>query len=1301
MNKKKLLSAFTATLCFVSTFAVMPQFAGMQTIATEAVRNDFEVTYEGWHGSDIDSSVEAVDGIGFDNSRGMLVSERTSSDAGAVSSKGFYLWGGVKYDYSVKVKSETDEVFHISLLYKDEVTEEATTVELATKSAKAGEWTEISASYKAPENTYEYEITITTESTNDFVFDDVLITSKEGKTIEAKAASGGLKDAFNGYGFRVGNILNGGTVKNSAITAMYIKDFNAIECENETKADAVLRQNGSTDTNINVSLDNCSAIADFAAKNNIAFRGHAFVWHSQTPAWFLKEGFNGNGNWVTPAVMDKRLESYIKNVFNAFATQYPTLNLYAYDVCNECVSDDSNRTKNNGGAREPGDNNVTGGKSAYVAVYGDNSFVEKAFTYARKYAPEGCKLFYNDYNEYWDHKRDCIINTILKPLKEKNLIDGMGMQSHINADANGFSGLNSYLSAMDMYLDLGLEVHVSELDISTEGGKFTLEQQATKYKEIFKHAMEVNTQGTHPGRVTLIQVWGPNDANSWVGTDKATGKPNSPLLMDGNNQPKAAYNALMQLGDGNGPLEGFGGGGSIKPIEPNEYGWYFQCGFEDGTQSWSDRGGNKVAQSNAEHYTEWGSNSLLVSDRTSAWQGASYSLNSAFKAGETYSFSAHVKQNTESAAKFMMKIEYKDASGETAYDEVASVTAPKGKWAQLANTEYTIPAGASGVKIYIETEESLTDFYVDEVIGAVAGTSIAGEGQPDVGGNTNPSNPSTSKSTPGDVNKDGKIDVFDMVSALKCYTGTLKDADAVKLADVDQSGKLEVNDLVLLQDYILGKIKEFPNNKPDAPAVDVSKLAAAFDGVSINSSWKKDGENNVLWTQRFGADPGFMVYKDRLYVFTTNDAVEYNSNGEIQVNTYNSGTINCFSSADLVNWTDHGAIPVAGRNSRTQNGAAKWASFAWAPDACWKTINGKDKFFLYFADSAGGIGVVTADSPEGPYRDELGHALINKSTAGYGDVEWLFDPAVLVDDDGNGYLYCGGGVPSGKAADPGTARAVKLGADMMSLSGSPAKMNPPYLFEDSSILKVDGKYYYSYCTNWSTGGNPYGFGNAEIGVMVADNPLGPFTYKGIALKNPAAYQLDGGGNNHHSIVEFKGKYYMLYHSRNQSRAMNIQAKNNDGTIDLGGNYRSCHLDNATFSNGMFSASGSMKGVEQIQSISPYQTVQAETMSNQSKGISVNGLCDTVVSAKKGEWTKVNWVDYSKGIKSITVKASAKNGGVIKICKDSPKGDVIGYVEVGSSMSEVTVAPVSTEGAQSDICFVFSNDIEFDSWSFTS
>lgn len=169
-----------------------------------------------------------------------------------------------------------------------------------------------------------------------------------------RSAEKGLKDEFADY-FRVGNILNGSTVANSAITANILKDYNSIECENEMKPDATLVQSQCNGTNVGVSLNNAAAIIDFCVNNNIAMRGHAFVWHSQTPSWFFKENYNANGAWVSSSVMDQRLESYIKNMFNAIETQYPSLNLYAYDVVNEAVSDDSNRTANYGGAREAGE----------------------------------------------------------------------------------------------------------------------------------------------------------------------------------------------------------------------------------------------------------------------------------------------------------------------------------------------------------------------------------------------------------------------------------------------------------------------------------------------------------------------------------------------------------------------------------------------------------------------------------------------------------------------------------------------------------------------------------------------------------------------------------------------------------------------------------------------------------------------------------------------------------------------------------------------------------------------------------
>lgn len=1278
MKLKRFVSGLTSAVVGAGMITLLPVLTN-NVYAAEVVSNDFEVSYEGWHHTEEEDILIPADGI--DGTRGMLVTGRNTPAEGAASSKGFYLWGGTEYDYSVMVKADTDETFRLTLMYKDLDTDEETVVELDSVKAKAGKWAELSAAYTAPENSYEFELKITTDTVNDFVFDNVVITTKEKKGLTASAADGnGLKDVFEGYGFRVGNIFNGGTIKNSAIQASILKDCNAIECENETKPDATIVQNGSTNTDVKVSLNSCAAIADFCAKNNLAFRGHTLVWHSQTPDWFFKDNFQNGGGWVSTSVMDQRMESYIKNMFNAFATQYPTLNLYSYDVCNEVVFDG---TANQGGAR-PKLETGQDGRSGWVQIYGDNSFVEKAFYYARKYAPEGCKLYYNDYNEFANDKKNCIKNTILKPLAEKGLLDGMGMQSHINAAAtNAWGDTNSYLAAMDDYLSLGIDVQVTEIEISCDDGQ-TEQQQIDKYTAIVKHIVEANTSGKYKGKVTLFQVWGPNDANTWIAGDK------HPTLYDKSNNPKAAYTALMNYGKTLpvGPYDGFDT--PPTPPEPDPNGWWAHCTFEDGVQSWSDRGGNKVAQSSSEHYTEWGSNSLLVSGRENAWQGAAYSLpGNIFKAGESYSFSAHVKQNSGEAITMMMKIEYTDADGETAYAEVDSCVVPSDTWAQLVNTSYKLPEGASNIKIYVETEESLTDFYVDEFIAAVDGTGIAGEGHPDA-----PVIPPVGGVIRGDTTMDGVIDAFDMVLARQVLLGKITDSNIVKAADVDQSGKVETNDLVLLQQYILGKIKEFPKN---TPAVDTAKFEAMFNSVNIADSWKKEGENNVLWTQRFGADPGFMVYKDRLYVYTTNDAVEYNSNGEIQANTYNSGTINCFSSADLVNWTDHGPLPVAGRNGRTTNGAAKWATYAWAPDACWKTINGKDKFFLYFADSAGGIGVLTADSPEGPYTDPIGKALINKSTPGFGDVEWLFDPAVLVDDDGTGYLYVGGGVPSGKAADPGTARVVKLGADMTSLSGQYERLNPPYLFEDSSILKVGNTYYYSYCTNWSTGGNPYGFNNAEIAVMTSTDPMKGFTYKGIALKNPASYQLDGGGNNHHSIVEFKGKYYVLYHSRHQSRAMDIQAKDSNGNIDLGGNYRSCHIDEATFSNGMFSATGTMKGVSQIETLNPYAKVQAETMSNQSKGISTNGICDTTVVGKKGEWIKVSGVNFNKGTSAITLRGK---GGAVKICTGSPKGDVIGYAEFGSSMDEVNMATVADVTGKKDVYFVFSGDTELDWWQFS-
>jgi arabinoxylan arabinofuranohydrolase len=796
---KKTCATLAAVALTGSTLAAFPS-SDVQQISADAVivSNDFDISYEGWCNMGDMTELTPDEQNPHGGSRSMLVSNRLSPEDGVSSAKGLYLWGGQKYDYKVFVRHESGntENFKITLDYllADETTWE--TAVLDEHAVSSGEWTEIGGSFRTPEGASEFIVKITTDSTCDFSFDDFTVRGNRYTDGTVSAADAGLKLAFGKY-FRVGNIFNGMNVRNNALQGLALTNYNSIECENETKPDATLVQNGSTDTNIKVSLNSCASIFDFCAKNGIGVRGHTLVWHSQTPQWFFKEGFNNNGAWVNSSTMDKRMESYIKNMFNAIQTQYPTLDLYAYDVCNECISDDSNRTKNNGGARVPGYND---GKSPWVQVYGSNAFIEKAFTYARQYAPKSCKLYYNDYNEYWDHKRDCIYSTC-KSLYDKGVLDGVGMQSHINADRNGFSGTSAYVTAMKKFLSIGCDVQVTELDISVENGKYSYQQQADKYCDVFKAAIDCNTSGQYKGKVTAVCIWGPNDSNSWLKSGS------NALLFDGQNKPKPAYEALMKLVPESDWQE-YAGGDYTPPAPPelDANGYWLHDTFESGTDGWSERGGAKVEKSSASKYA--GSNSLSVSGRSDAWNGGQKSLDSRiFKAGEEYAFSACFTNTTGAdAVEFKLTLQY-DAGGETQYDKIAQTSANKGEYVQLYNPNYKIPAGASSLTLIVETTEETCDFFVDEIIAAPKGTKIDG--------------PKSTVKTPtkmkGDVDFDGRISVADLVALKGGILGGFTNKNAQSNGDVDNSSETNAEDALNLQKYLLGTITAFPDNTPPEP----------------------------------------------------------------------------------------------------------------------------------------------------------------------------------------------------------------------------------------------------------------------------------------------------------------------------------------------------------------------------------------------------------------------------------------------------------------------------------------------------
>ncbi len=476
-------------------------------------------------------------------------------------------------------------------------------------------------------------------------------------------------------------------------------------------------------------------------------------------------------------------------------------------------------------------------------------------------------------------------------------------------------------------------------------------------------------------------------------------------------------------------------------------------------------------------------------------------------------------------------------------------------------------------------------------------------------------------------------------------------------------------------------VAEEPREPFIMPAT-TEEMTTMFNNLTLTASYKKDGENNPLFTQRFGADPGYLTWNGRLYIYTTNDVIEYNADGAVKENGYGLvNKINCISSADLVNWTDHGAIPVAGAR-----GIATWARNSWAPCATHKTIDGQEKFFLYFCNGGNGVSVLTADDPAGPWSDPLGHGLITREVPNCANVLWLFDPAVFVDNDGTGYLYFGGGVPEGKTADPGTIRCVQLGEDMISLASEVKTINAPYVFEDSGINRIGDTYYYSYCSNWNTKGNDLGITDGAIEYMTSDSPMGPFTYAGEAFPNQGRF-FGMYGNNHHSILEFKGQYYLAYHNRPVEKAMGIT-----------GNYRSPQLDVLDISaDGKLSVKGTMQGVAQLETLNPYEKVSAQTMYRQASLV-IEGYADTAVTrATSGDWLQVKGVEFAKGASAVTLHAGSEVGGAVRVALDGPEGTVLCEAAIpAGEAAEVTLSCPNVDGVH-DVYLIFAGDVEADWW----
>lgn len=428
---------------------------------------------------------------------------------------------GVEYTVSAWVRTEWYNNVNLSMEYTDSSGERHYSNLKSVVSQ--GDWVEI------PETKLSFSEDMTNvyiyfecnDNTNLYI-DDFKLAKAFVHQIQQDIPS--LKDVYSPY-FKIGTAVTTSELAPQSAKDLIDKHFNSITLGNELKPESILDRNACIEAgndNPQINLASARTILNYCRDNNVPVRGHVLVWHSQTPDWFFKENYADDGAWVDKDTMLVRMENYIKNVFEALEKEYPTVNFYAWDVVNEAWLDD-------GSARQPGGYNTNPDTSGWVKVFGDNSFIEPAFEYARKYAPEGCKLYYNDFNEYMPQKTDAIVK-MANELKEKGLIDGIGMQSHLDVN---FPGISAYKQALAKFAETGLDIQVTELDATTsDTSEAGFETQAKYYSDIMDACVE------YADHISAVVFWGTTDDKSWRASK-------SPLLFNEDYTAKPAFYSIV------------------------------------------------------------------------------------------------------------------------------------------------------------------------------------------------------------------------------------------------------------------------------------------------------------------------------------------------------------------------------------------------------------------------------------------------------------------------------------------------------------------------------------------------------------------------------------------------------------------------------------------------------------------------------------------------------------------------------------------------------------------------------------
>ena len=440
----------------------------------------------------------------------------------------FDLIEGGKYSLSVDVKQDDLDSagFMISIAHSSGGME--TYENLAFGNARKGEWTTLKGTYTAGafERSVLYVETTGADSL-DFEIRNFTVIAPEGEpdpkptaapmVIEEAQNVPSLKEIYADQ-FDFGSAAPQMVFSNPTWMNLIKEQFNILTPENEMKPDSVLDVNGSKkllqetgdETAVAVHFDAAKALLRFAQNNGIKVHGHVLIWHSQTPEAFFHEGYDLKKPFVTREIMLGRMENYIRGVFEYLEANYPGV-VVSWDVLNEAIDDSTNWLRN----------------SNWKKIIGED-YPNKAYAFARKYAPEGTKLYYNDYNTAIAGKLRGIVKLLNTLIPEGN-IDGYGFQMHHGVS---FPSIQQIRTAVETIAALNIRLRVSELDVTVDNNsEAAFQKQAKYYADVMKILI------AHSDQFEAVQVWGLSDMMSWRSR-------NFPLLFDGRGNPKPAFWAV-------------------------------------------------------------------------------------------------------------------------------------------------------------------------------------------------------------------------------------------------------------------------------------------------------------------------------------------------------------------------------------------------------------------------------------------------------------------------------------------------------------------------------------------------------------------------------------------------------------------------------------------------------------------------------------------------------------------------------------------------------------------------------------